>query len=249
MGGLGILDLDIQNKYLLSKWLFRLVNEDGMWQSILKRKYLQNKTLTQVEKKKGHSHFWSGLMEVKDLFLRMGRFKIRDGTQTRFWEDLWLGDEPLMLAYPSLYRIVRKKNVTVAQVLSTYPLDVSFRRAVVGKNWSKWLKLVGSLLEVQLNGGSDSFVWMKSRTFSVNAVYNNIMIEEGVPRDISLWKIKVPLKIKIFLWYLRQGVILTKDNLAKRQWKGCTDCCFCGVQECRETPHTLIRGGDLHYIA
>ena len=112
MGGLGILDLDIQNKCLLSKWLFRLVNEDGMWQSILKRKYLQNKTLTQVEKKKGHSHFWSGLMEVKDLFLRMGRFKIRDGTQTRFWEDLWLGDELLMLAYPSLYRIVRKKNVT-----------------------------------------------------------------------------------------------------------------------------------------
>jgi len=112
VGGLGILDLDIQNKYLLSKWLFRLVNEDGMWQSILKRKYLQNKTLTQVEKKKGDSHFWSGLMEVKDLFLRMGRFKIRDGTQTRFWEDLWLGDELLMLAYPSLYRIVRKKNVT-----------------------------------------------------------------------------------------------------------------------------------------
>jgi len=72
---------------------------------------------------------------------------------------------------------------------------------------------------------------MKSRTFSVNAMYNNIMIEEGVPRDISLWKIKVPLKIKFFLWYLRQGVILTKDNLAKRQWKGCTDCCFCGVQE------------------
>ena len=72
MGGLGILDLDIQNKYLLSKWLFRLVNEDGMWQSILKRKYLQNKTLTQVEKKKGHSHFWSGLMEVKDLFFENG---------------------------------------------------------------------------------------------------------------------------------------------------------------------------------
>jgi hypothetical protein len=58
VGGLGILDLDLQNKCLLSKWLFKLMNEDGAWQSILKRKYLQNKTLSQVQKKKGDSHFW-----------------------------------------------------------------------------------------------------------------------------------------------------------------------------------------------
>lgn len=34
------------------------------------------------------------------------------------------------------------------------------------------------------------------------------------------WKAKLPLKIKIFLWYLKWGVILTKDNLVKRRWKG-----------------------------
>jgi hypothetical protein len=26
-------------------------------------------------------------------------------------------------------------------------------------------------------------------------------------------------------------VVLTKDNLAKRQWKGCTQCCFCNKPE------------------
>jgi hypothetical protein len=49
MGGLGIIDLDLQNKCLLSKWLFKLINEEGMWQSILRNKYLINKTITQVE--------------------------------------------------------------------------------------------------------------------------------------------------------------------------------------------------------
>jgi hypothetical protein len=34
-GGLGILDLDIQNKCLLSKWLYKLMNEDGVWQQLL----------------------------------------------------------------------------------------------------------------------------------------------------------------------------------------------------------------------
>ena len=40
-GGLGIKDLDIQNQCLLSKWLFKLINEDGVWQNLLKRKYLR----------------------------------------------------------------------------------------------------------------------------------------------------------------------------------------------------------------
>jgi hypothetical protein len=136
IGGLGVIDLDTQNKCLLSKWLFKLLNEDGLWQQILRRKYLKNKTLSHVEKRKGDSHFWSGLMEVKKLLLERGRFKVQDGTQTRFWEDLWVGQEPLMKRFPSLYSLVRKKNVSVAQVLSTTPLNVSFRRALVGENWA-----------------------------------------------------------------------------------------------------------------
>ena len=42
---------------------------------------------------------------------------------------------------------------------------------------------------------------------------------------------KVPLKIKIFTWYLRRGVVLTKDNLAKHNWQGSTKCMFCHHNE------------------
>jgi hypothetical protein len=49
LGGLGILDLDIQNKYLLSKWLFHLIIEDVVWQNLLRNKYLRNIIITQVE--------------------------------------------------------------------------------------------------------------------------------------------------------------------------------------------------------
>lgn len=41
--------------------------------------------------------------------------------------------------------------------------------------------------------------------------------------------IKVPLKIKIFLWYLR--VTRTKDNLANRNWQGDLKCCCCSSFE------------------
>jgi hypothetical protein len=114
---MGIIDLDIQNKCLLSKWITKLINEDGLWQQVLKKKYFKGKTLSQVERRNGDSHFWSGLMEIKKLVLVKGRFQVQDGSQTRFLEDLWLGKEPLMVKYPALYNIVRKKNVSVTQVL------------------------------------------------------------------------------------------------------------------------------------
>jgi hypothetical protein len=123
-GGLGILNLDIQNRCLLSKRLFKLINEDGIWQNLLRRKYLTNKCLTQVLHRPGDSHFWAGLMKVKEDFLVGGTFKIKNGEQVRFWEDVWLGDKPLREAYPNLFRIVRQKDDTAANVLGTVPLNV-----------------------------------------------------------------------------------------------------------------------------
>jgi hypothetical protein len=48
-------------------------------------------------------------------------------------------------------------------------------------------------------------------------MYNNLALRSGLPVNCWTWKAKIPLKIKIFLWYLRNGVVLTKDNLVKRK--------------------------------
>jgi hypothetical protein len=91
LGGLGILDLETQNKCLLAKWIINLLNEDGTWQQLIKAKYLNRKTFTQVAKRPGDSQFWMGLMEIKDTILAKGRFQVNNGRQARFWEDVWVG--------------------------------------------------------------------------------------------------------------------------------------------------------------
>jgi hypothetical protein len=48
---------------------------------------------------------------------------------------------------------------------------------------------------------------------------------------MTLWKLKLPLKIKIFMWYVKCRVVLTKDNLARRNWQGNKMCAFCSHQE------------------
>jgi hypothetical protein len=67
--------------------------------------------LSKVGRKPGDSHFWSWLLKVKDQFFGLGSFILKDGKQIRFWEDTWTGKQPLMLKFPSLYNIARKKAI------------------------------------------------------------------------------------------------------------------------------------------
>ena len=70
---------------------------------------------------------------------------VHSGHQVSFWEDLWMGDKPFKVTFPSLYNLVRNKGATVAHVLSTSPLNVTLRRVLVGDNRDKWLRLVDSI--------------------------------------------------------------------------------------------------------
>jgi hypothetical protein len=93
--GLGVHDLEVKNSALLGKWLFKLLTEDGVWQTLLKRKYIGSKALSQVIWKPGDSHFWAGLMATKNFFFRYGTFSINDESHIHFWEDSWLNNVPL----------------------------------------------------------------------------------------------------------------------------------------------------------
>jgi len=176
-GGLGILDLQLQNKCLLAKWLVNLLNSGGTWQTLLTNKYLSLKTLTQVTAKPNDSHFWRGLMRIKDEVLTKGSFIIKDGTKTRFWDDTWVGDKPLKDAYPSLYNIVRDFHATVSKVMSTSPLNISFRRALVDNKLLEWRKLVAQVSNVGLVEGSDYFKWKltTSGLYSVRSLYLHLI--------------------------------------------------------------------------
>jgi hypothetical protein len=164
-GGLGILDLDIQNKCLLSKWLYKLINEDGAWQQLLQNKYLSTMSITQVGKKPGDSQFWTGLMNVKNQFLTFGNFRLQNDTQIKFWEDIWLGNSTLRDQYPNLYNIVRRKNATVSDALSTVPYNISFRRALDGHNHHSWNSLVLRMANIHLNDQHDVLRWSLGENF------------------------------------------------------------------------------------
>jgi hypothetical protein len=96
-----------------------------------------------------------------------------------------------------------------------------------------WHKLVTLISNFRLQEGNDRFKWNLCRdgTFSVRSMYLHRLDSIAPYRNKAIWKLKIPLKIKIFLWLLNKRVILTKDNLARKNWKGSQRCCFCNNNE------------------
>jgi hypothetical protein len=84
-GGLGRLVFITLRSRILPYW------ESGclsylLWQSILKRKYIGPKALSQVLWKPGDSHFWAGLMAINKFFFGLGSFSIKDGSENNIVE-------------------------------------------------------------------------------------------------------------------------------------------------------------------
>ncbi|WVZ51173.1 LOW QUALITY PROTEIN: hypothetical protein U9M48_002338 [Paspalum notatum var. saurae] len=167
-GGLGVMNLDIQNKSLLSKWLFKLCNE-------VRRKYLKGNPLGATYKSSSASHFCKGSMGLRDQFLNLGRFKLDQ--------------------YPNLYNIVRNKHATVVEVFSRTPFNASFRRSLIGNKLNEWHNLVASIAHINLVEGGDQFVWglHSNGIFSIKSMYSFLASNSSkVPQDI--WKLYFKIK-------------------------------------------------------
>jgi hypothetical protein len=144
-----------------------------------------------------------------------------------------LGASTLKDQYPNLYNIVRKKSATVANIFSSRPLNDSFRRSLAAENLQSWHNLILRLTNVHLRDRPDVFKWSLNLNgqFSIRSMYQAFLDINIVPHNSYLWKLKIPLKIKVFLWLLFREAILTKDNLVRRNWHKNKMCCFCNSNE------------------
>ena len=71
---------------------------------------------------------------------------------------------------------------------------------MVGDKLGMWHELVSKVLNIVLSNANDSFKWTltKNSEFTVKSMYKNLMQTGSLPITNIAWKLKVPLKIKIF---------------------------------------------------
>jgi hypothetical protein len=102
-----------------------------------------------------------------------------------------------------------RKEVTVTVSGS---LNLTFRRTMTGDKLTEWNKMTTKIAKVRLSSEADSFVWSlhSNDNFSVPSMYNAMLVQANYPLLKPLWKMKIPLKIKIFLWYLGKVLLSPK---------------------------------------
>jgi hypothetical protein len=119
--------------------------------------------------------------------------------------------------------------------------DLTFRRNFGVKEAAEFSNLRDLINSVTLSETRDSVQWVfeKSGVLSTSSLYNELTFTGFSNRWLmNVWKTKVPLKIRIFLWQVINDKIQSAEQLKKRNWPGSVACKMCGVLE--STAHIIF---------
>jgi len=120
-----------------------------------------------------------------------------------------------------LYDICQDKNISVHTFILKQA-QLSFSRWLPPILFDSWVSLIDEIYAYPFANSADEISWKGGRNgkFSTKFVYVMLTSSETGLSFKSIWKAKIPHRIKLFLWLLENQVVLTKDNLLKRNRQG-----------------------------
>ena len=103
------------------------------------------------------------------------------------------------------------------------------------------MTLMHLIESVGLSDQPDSVSWAltNSGKFSVKSLYRKLCQGSTQPVIAGLWKARMPLKIKLFIWQLYRDRLPTSLNVAKRNGPATGPCALCGEPE--DANHAFFR--------
>ncbi|GJY92839.1 RNA-directed DNA polymerase, eukaryota [Tanacetum coccineum] len=247
-GGLGVSSFYALNRALLLKWVWRFISrENSLWSRFIHACHGSNwKDLLATYP----SNWCSIVKEVKVLkdqgidFLSHCKIKIGNGRCTRFWTDLWIGDDCFCHKFPRLYALEVDKDCYVDIKLKV-PVASSFRRMVRGGVEASQLAQLNDILgSVSVSNSEDRWVWDMNGdgVFRVKDV-RNLLDETFLPKSDSptRWVRSIPIKINIFAWKVSLDRLPTRVNLVHRGVLVSPISCPIGCTDQEDSNHILFR--------
>jgi len=115
-GGLGVINLRIQNDALLLKQLHKFYSRQAIpWVSLIWNTYYQNK-VPHASREVGF-FWWKDVLRLNVLYRGIARCSLGNGSSILFWEDLW-GPVVLALAFPNLYQYAANFSASVLNIMT-----------------------------------------------------------------------------------------------------------------------------------
>lgn len=240
-GGLGVRNLRCTNLALLGRWIGRIMGPSTcLWSSVFFACY--GRDLSWVSRRRlprGASHLWSSLSRIFPLMRPFFTASLGCGSSFSFWHGEWMAGGTLGTAFPRLMALAENQDATVSDCWSDGSWLPIFRTGLSDGRLAEFVTMMNRLTAYHpVAGNEDGWTWLDG-SFSASRLYRKLLPPCTLPSELSLdyrriWKSAVPLKIKIFMWLLRRGRILTKVYRSQWAHEADTSCVLCAgpMEDC-----------------
>ncbi len=235
------------NSALLMKGLWSFYNASSLpWVRLLVQKHYRFRSPASASVLlAGCCPVWKGILSTSSPFHLSISFSLGNGTTAAFWNTRWNGEFLLRNTFPNLYATSNLKHLSVKNWVRRFASTgiLGFSQNLSGVDQQEMGQLCNLIEGVTLNDdmGSISWRWCRNGIFTVSSAYKFISFDGVDDRKIPfLWSIKLPLKIKLFLWLAGRYRLLTVDLLVKRGWHGPSICALCGA-DAENLDHLFFR--------
>jgi hypothetical protein len=218
-GGLGIMDLKVQNQGLLLKYLHKFYHKmDVPWVMLIWYKYYGDK-VPHATTKIG-SFWWRDVFSLSDIYRGITTCTVNAGDSVLLWKDLWFEDALMKERLPHLFSFTLKEDCSMLQFLEndTPSSDFFLPLSMEASSELDWLNdTIRNIQREPYMPDRWIYVWGQEE-YKVQKFYK-FYFQEVVPLSClpAIWKTKCTMKHKIFAWLLFMDRLNTRDMLVRRQ--------------------------------
>jgi hypothetical protein len=216
-GGLGILNLKIQNQGLLLKYLHKFYNrEDTPWVNLIWSTYYTNE-IPHAASLCG-SFWWKDICKLMPIYRGIASSTVNEGTTTLFWKDSWISNI-VSETYPRAFSFAINEDISVQEFLSSVRLGDLFHLPLSPEAMNELRELQNDTRHIILSQQHDEWTYEWGSKFTSSKFYNFCF------REISphvtygwLWKSKCVPKMKFFGWLVLSDRLNTRNMLRRRHY-------------------------------
>jgi hypothetical protein len=217
-GGLGVIDLSIQNDALLLKQLDKFYRKvDVPWIRLIWKKYY-SEDVPHLSREKG-SFWWKDILRLNPVFRGIACCIPSKGDTIGLWEDLFAGVVHSH-SLPTLFQFAKDPRISLYKLRISDPLIDCFRIPMTRQALNEFIQLRDLIdnFNASTDNSNDGWTYIWGRqSFSSRRYYQFHFSSVSPPRTIPwLWKSKCMPKIKLFTWLLLNDRLNTRNILRRR---------------------------------
>ena len=242
-GGLGILNLEVQNSALLLKQLHKFYCQlDTPWVKLVWSLY-DPSSPPHAQSARG-SFWWKDIFQLINIYRSITCSTVMNGQNTLFWKDFWHDKELLCDKFPRLYSFALNEDASVQELARSDDLLSRFALPLSPEAFAELGHVESIFADHPLDVEEPDFkVFPWGNSLYTSAKFYKFLFS-SLPCDDAMraiWKSKLQPKLRVFAWLLQMDRLNTKDLMARKHWQinGGLSCVLCSLST-RETRDHLF---------